>query len=324
MKQFFTILLAVAVSATLFANADKKKSAKPKTNPSLYRKSTAKQANTIKNPHAITAKKEVEDKAATAAYKAFIKSADSYRKNKKYDAIVSSADKLISAQKKLTRNQKSYVLYFKAEALFYANKHDQAIKTASDAVTIAGDHASKHAAVAIKAAMSRKNKSGVIDPKYVQAAEMIIEKFENSPAGADKTFYIAAADFCFSQKRHDDALQYYRKMGKLPQLSTGDRALIYNGFGRYFSEKKNYKKAIAQYEAIKKIPRIDNRTSGYADINIAKCYLQLKNKEKAIEVFQSLTKHSDSRIRNTAANEVKKLTRKPAAKKAPARKKAKK
>ena len=313
MKNIFILMLAVLVAAVSHGNEKKKPKAQAPTG--NYRQSTTKKTNTIKNIHAITAKKEVQDKAATAAYRAFMKTAATHKKGKKYSAIISAADKLIASQKKLTKDQQAYVLYYKTEAYYLMKKYDEAIESAKNAMTLAGNHASKHAAMAIRAAMLQKNN---------ELAGQIIENFENSPYYADGSFYAAASDYYFTAKRYDDALRLLRLYGKQPRLTLQNRVYIYNGFGKYFEARKNYKKAIAQYSAIKKLQNVDPRSSGNADLSIAKCYMQLKNKEKALEVYQSLAKHKDGRVRNTANSEIKKLTAKPRpAKKKPAPRKKK-
>ena len=313
MKNIFILMLAVLVAAVSHGNEKKKPKAQAPTG--NYRQSTTKKTNTIKNIHAITAKKEVQDKAATAAYQAFMKTAATHKKGKKYSAIISAADKLIASQKKLTKDQQAYVLYYKTEAYYLMKQYDEAIESAKNAMTLAGNHASKHAAMAIRAAMLQKNN---------ELAGQIIENFENSPCYADGFFYAAASDYYFTAKRYDDALRLLRLYGKQPNLTLANKVQIYNGFGKYFEARKNYKKAIAQYEAIKKIPRVDARNAGNADIRIAKCYMLMQNKEKALEIYRAAAKSKDGSVRNTANSEIKKLTAKPRpAKKKPAPRKKK-
>ena len=313
MKNIFILMLAVLVAAVSHGNEKKKPKAQAPTG--NYRQSTTKKTNTIKNIHAITAKKEVQDKAATAAYQAFMKTAATHKKGKKYSAIISAADKLIASQKKLTKDQQAYVLYYKTEAYYLMKQYDEAVESAKNAMTLAGSHASKHAAMAIRAAMLQKNN---------ELAGQIVENFENSPYYADGFFYAAASDYYFTAKRYDDALRLLRLYGKQPNLTLANKVQIYSGFGKYFEARKNYKKAIAQYEAIKKIPRVDARNAGNADIRIAKCYMLMENKEKALEVYRAAAKSKDGSVRNTANSEIKKLTAKPRpAKKKPAPKKKK-
>jgi hypothetical protein len=311
--KYILSLIAVAALFTTSNADDPKPKPEPKSNAN-YRQSNSRRTNTITNPYAITSKKKLkEDPAAAAAFKKLNAQYWKLIGSKKFDAIHSAIDQFL-AGKKLTPDQKSVALWYKANAYFAAKEYEDAVSTARQGMRAGGEGAGRNASVIIRAAMAEKN---------YKLAEQTIAEFEKSSNYADAYYYGAVVDLCFYQKRLDAAFNYLKAYGKQPNLSVGNRAQIFNGFGRYFMMKKRYKDAIAQYSAIKDIPKVDIYSSGNADLQIAACYLKMNNKAKALEIYKSLSKSKHSGIRSNAQKEIKKLTAKPAPKKKPASRKKK-
>lgn len=315
--KFQQYIFGLSIAALLFtttSNADEKPKTASKKYTANYRQSSAKRETTVTNPYARTSTKVKEDQAATAEFKKFNAKYYKMRKDKDFDAIHAAVDALISKQKKLTPVQKSSLYWSKASAYLDAQEYDSAIKTAQQGIKVSNAGAGRNAAVIIKAAIAENN---------IKLADKTIQDFEKSTGSPDADYYSTVVNHCFKQNRYDDAYDFLIAFGKYQNLSAGYRAQIYKGFGRYYIQKKNYPKAIAQYNAIKVIPKIDQYSIGDADLQIAACHIKMQNKEKALEIYKSLAKSKDNRIRNAAANEIKKLTAKPAAPKKPAAKKKK-
>ena len=304
-------IFCLSIAALFFTAAS---NAAPQTNAN-FRQSSAKRGTTVTNPYARTPQKVKDDPEATAEFKKFNSQYYKMLKEKDFDTIHSSVDELIGKHKKLTPVQKSSLYWSKANAYLAAQEYDSAIKAAQQGLRISKAGAGRNAAVIIKAALAENN---------IKLADKTIADFENSTAAPDADYYSTVINHCFKQNRYDEAYDFLLAFGKHPKLSTGHRAQIYKWFGRYYVQKKNYAKAIAQYNAVKDIPNLDPYNLGDADLQIAACYIKMQEKEKALATYRSLARSRDSRIRNTAANEIKKLTAKPAPpKKKPAPKKKK-
>ena len=304
------ILCAAAATACLIAMAEEpKKKAAPKSNAN-YRQSSIRKTTTITNPYALTAKKIKEDPEAAAAFKKLNAEYWKMVKAKDFDAIHTAIDDFLAKNKKLTPDQKSMVLWCKANTYYLAKDYSAAVQTAKQGINVGGLGAGRNAAIIIRAAIAEKN---------FKLADTTIANFEKSRNYADADFYNAAVSYSLSQKKYDAAFNFLKAFGKQPNLNAGNRAMILKGFGRCFMEKKRYNDAIAQYNAVKDIPNIDDYNVGDAGLQMATCYLKMNNKTKALEIYQSLTKSKNGNIRNIAQREIKKLTAKPApAKKKPA------
>ena len=308
-NKYLRLFCAAALLGAFSLDAAPKKGSKNSTN---YRQSLSKKSDTVTNPYAITAKKRAkEDPAATAALKKFIANRDKMVLSGKFNAIPGMADKLIAAQKKLTPDQKSLVIFYKADAFLRAKNYNNASKFAQQGMKLSSYHIGKHSSIAIRIAMAKKQ---------IAQADKAISAFEKADRIPDAQFYGAAAEVRFAQKRFDDAFEYLKSYGRQPDLSCDQRIEIFSGFGKYYIHKKRYKDAIAQFNAIKTMYGVDQYNAELADLQIAHCYATVKNKAKAAEIYKALTKSKNGKIRSLANNELKKLnkTKQQAKKKKPA------
>ena len=304
----FVSAVFAGFSISAYAEEDgeeKKKPARPKTNAN-YRKPMYRKATTIKNPYAITSRRQVADKEATAAFNEFRKKCNSLNKSKDFSSIPGAVDEFLSSQSKLTTDQKSMAISYKVRAYMSEKEYQQAIDTAREAMKMKCDNSAYHAADAIRSARNMKD---------LELAQKVLVEFQKSGNYANGAFYGAAADLSFDLKNDSDAFEYLKNYGKQPRLSDWDKIAIFNGFGRYYKNRKRYDIAIPQYKAVLELPRVNANVKDNSELQIAYCYLQWGKKAEAIDTFRKLSNSRNGWVKNTARRELQKLTKKAAPKK---------
>ena len=299
-----TWLIASAVFAGVSISAyaeddDKPKKPKPKINAN-YRKPMYRKSTTVKNPHAITSRTQVADKEATAAFNAFCKKCNSLNRSKDYSSISGAVDELLSSESKLTTDQKSRAISYKVKAYMSEKEYQQAIDTAKEAMSMKCDNSATHAADAIRSARLMKD---------LDLAQSILKDFQKSGNYANGAFYGAAAELSFDLQNDAAAFEYLKNYGKQPRLGDWDKITIFNGFGRYYKNRKRYDIAIPQYKAILELQKVNIQVKENAELQIAYCQMLWGKKADAIATFTKLSNARTGYIKSTARRELQKLNK---------------